>query len=57
MDVKTVRFLPSDDYEEKTVMTAVAKKKNAVEITRVLSEFESVDELVAFIKNIYAENI
>ena len=57
MDVKNTRYIPSDDYEEKTVRTAVSKKKTAVEITKVLNEFESVDKLVAHVKNIYTEGI
>ena len=57
MDVKNARFLPSDDYEEQTMRTAVSKKKTATDITIVLGEFESVGNLVAYVKNIYTEGV
>ncbi|CAE7002629.1 hypothetical protein P3342_001632 [Pyrenophora teres f. teres] len=57
MNAKNVRFKPSDEYDWQKVKTPATKTKKVPTIIRVLNEFGSLNEMVAFVKNIYNQGI
>ncbi|CAA9957781.1 hypothetical protein PTMSG1_01389 [Pyrenophora teres f. maculata] len=57
MNPKNVRFKPSDEYGWQKVKTPATKTKKVPTIIRILNEFGSLNEIVAFVKNIYSQGI